>query len=133
MSLPSNEHTFEFSEKGEKTKKAFEGSFTVKCLLSIQEIVDVGLRIDSYNRGSITVAPGINLINRAFAELDVRIVKSPSWWKDSNNGRELRDINIVLQVFSKAVDAEDVYEKRIVEAAVEADKSVAKSTAKKKE
>lgn len=133
MNLPSNEYTFSFNDKGERTKTRYEGKFTVRCILTMQEIVDVGLKIDELNRGSKTLAPGVGLINRAFAELDIRVLKAPSWWKDSNNGRDLLDLNIVLGVFEKAMDAETEFSTRLEKAAEEADAAAETSLAQAKE
>lgn len=132
MNLPSNEHTFHFKDHGERTKQVFEGHFTVKCILTMQESVDVGLRLDALNGGSKTLVPGVQILNRAFAELDVRIIKAPSWWKDSANGRELFDSNIVLGVFDKAIDGERIYEDRIKEASGDAQERVENQKSEKK-
>lgn len=123
MDIPSREHTFYFKDKGERTRKTFEGSFTVRALLTQQEIVDVGMLMDQYNRGSKTLAQGVSLLNRAFAELDVRIIKAPAFWKDSNQGRDLLDTNIVFGLYKAAMDAETEYDKKLEEAAKEADES----------
>lgn len=128
--LPSNEYTFTLKVKGDKTKSSYEGPFTVKCLLSNGELIDVGLRIDAYNRGSTTVPQGIALLNRALAELEVRIIKAPSWWKDSNSGRDLLDTNVIYEVFEKSLDAEKVYDERIAEQ-VKKDEAVAEESSKK--
>jgi hypothetical protein len=112
----SNEYTFAFKCVGEKTKQVYEGQFTVKCILSNQEIVEVGLRIDTYNRGSKTLPQGVQLLNRAMAELEIRTLKSPSWWKDSDAGRDLLDTNLIYELFNKAIDGERIYDERIAEA-----------------
>lgn len=132
MILPSNEYTFSFSDKGERTKKTYEGSFTVKCLLTMEEIRQVGIRLDNLNVGSKTLAPGVALLNRAFAELDVRILKAPSWWKDASDGRDLFDTNIILGVFENAIDAERVFDERITEKAESDEQAVTKGRSKNK-
>lgn len=121
MDIPSRETSFYFKDKGERTRKNFEGTFTVKALLTQQEIVDVGMLLDQYSRGSKTLPQGVALLNRAFAELDVRIIKAPSFWKDSNQGRDLLDTNIVFGVYKAAMDAETEYDKKLDEAAKQAD------------
>lgn len=130
MDIPSREHTFYFKDKGERTRKNFEGSFTIKALLTQQEIVDVGLLLDQYSRGSKSLSQGVSLLNRAFAELDIRIVKAPSFWKDSNQGRDLLDTNIVFGVYKAAMDAETEYDKKLEEMANKAEEA---SKPKKKE
>jgi hypothetical protein len=130
MDIPSREHTFFFKDKGERTRKNYEGNFTVKALLTQQEIVDVGMLLDQYSRGSKTLVQGVALLNRAFAELDVRIVKAPAFWKDSNQGRDLLDTNIVFGIYKASMDAESEYDKKLEEAAKAADEF---SKPKKKE
>lgn len=132
MIMPSNEYTFNIVVVGEKTKKKYEGSFTVKCLLSVQEMVEVGLRMDRYNQGSSTVSPGVTRMNRAIAEMEIRQIKTPSWWKDSDDGRTFLDANVVFEVFLKALDAETEFDKRIAEQAKEADEQTEKAQKKAK-
>jgi len=133
MDIPSREHTFYFKDKGERTRRVFEGNFTVKALLTQQEIVDVGMLLDQYSRGSKTLAQGAALLNRAFAELDVRIVKAPAFWKDSGQGRDLLDTNIVFGVYKAALDSEEAYDKKLEEAAKEAEEFTSKPKKKKEE
>jgi hypothetical protein len=136
----SNEYTFKVSIVGERSKKTYEGQFTVKCVLNYQEQVNVGLLLDEYNRGSRTVPEGTFRMNRALAEMDVRVViddrtgqqKAPSWWRDSNGGRTMIDKNVVLEVFLKALDAETDYDKRVEESSKDAEESVEKQTKKAK-
>lgn len=123
MDIPSREHTFYFKDKGERTKKLYEGSFTVKAVLTQQEIVDVGMLLDQYNRGSKTLPQGVALLNRAFAELDVRIVKSPAFWRDSNQGRDLLDTNIVFGIYKSAMDSEEEYDKKLADMAEKAEEA----------
>ena len=133
MELPKNEYTFQFSEKGERTKKQYEGSFTVKCLLTMDEIRQTGIKIDILNGGSQTLPSGVALLNRAIAELDTRIIKAPSWWKDANNGRDLFDTNVILMVFNKALEAESDWDTRISDAAEAAEEKIAKKARKSNE
>lgn len=136
----SNEFTFSVRITGEKTKRIFEGQFTVKCNLTYQEQINLGLLLDEYNRGSRTVPEGIMRMNRALAEMDIRIVleprtgsqKSPSWWKDSDGGRTLIDKNVVLEVFLKSLEAEGDFDKRIEEESKRAEAEVEKQTKKNK-
>lgn len=134
MLLPvSNEYTFMLSSKGESTEQKYEGAFKVKCLLTNAEKVNIGLRLDSYNGGSKTVAAGVAILNATLAELDVRVIEAPSFWKDSDNGRELMDTNIVYEVFAKANEAEADFKKRLKEVADKAEKDAEESVKKKKE
>ena len=134
MLLPvSNEYTFHFSVIGEDTGLKYEGTFKVRCLLTAAEKVDIGLRIDAYNRGSKTVAQGIAILNATLAELDVRIIESPSFWKDSDYGRGLVDTNIIYEVFRKSNDAEADFKQRLKDAADKAQSDAEASIKTKKE
>ena len=130
--LPNNESSFHVKVSGNRTKQSYEGDFIVKTYLTNAELIDVGLRFDTYNRGSQTVGTGISLLNRAMAELEVRVLKAPSWWKDSDHGRNLFDTNVVLELFNKVMDAESAYGDKMEEAGKAADKAAEASTSKKK-
>jgi hypothetical protein len=133
MFLPSNEHTFQFSATGEKTKQKYEGAFKVKCLLNMSESIEAALRFDSYTRGSKTLLGDSSTYARAIAELELRVIDSPSWFKDSNFGRDLFDKNVVLELALQAMDAEKVFDDRLAEAAKKAEEEVEKQAKKKAE
>lgn len=133
MELPfKNEETFNLKVKGSRTQNSYEGNFTVKCILTNGDIGTVAQKFDAYNGGSATLAQGAAILNRAYAELEVRILKSPSWFKDSDFGRELFDSNVLLEIFAKAMDAEKNYGKQITTAADAAEEEVNKALAANK-
>ena len=134
MLLPvSNEYTFMLSTKGESTGMKYEGAFKVKCLLTTTEKVDIGLRLDAYNRGSKTVPQSTAILNATLAELDIRVMESPSFWKDSDSGRQLLDTNIIFEVFKLSTEAEEDFRKRLKEKSDDAEKKAEESVKKKKE
>lgn len=135
----SNEYTFSVRIEGERTKKVYEGSFTVKAVLTYEEQVQLGLLLDRYNGGSRTIPEATFNMNRALAEMDIRVVldtkgnqRAPAWWRDSDGGRKLIDKNVVLEVFMKALDAEADFDKRIEEKSKAAEAEVEKQAKKKK-
>ena len=133
MLLPiSNEYTFHFSTKGETTGLKYEGTFKIKCLLTTSEKVDVGLRTDSYNRGSKTVSQGVQVLNATMAELDVRVLDAPAFWKDADYGRDLLDTNIIYEVFKKMTEGEEDFRKRLKEVAEKSEKDAEESVKSKK-
>jgi hypothetical protein len=133
MNLPSNEHTFPVKIVGERTKHVYEGKFKVKCLLTLEETVEKDLKYDSYTRGSTTLLAESRVYARAVAELEARVIDAPSWWKDSNDGRNLLDKNVVLELANLALDAEKVYDERIEKAAKEAEEELEKQQKRKSE
>lgn len=132
MFLTNNEHKFYLKAKGEKTAEAFEGDFTTKCILNQQEQVEVALRTDRYNGGSKTISPTHALINRTVAELEVRMIKAPTWWTDSDSGRLLYDTNILFDVFTETMKGEKVWADRLKGEVENAEKDAEKSPAKDK-
>jgi hypothetical protein len=143
MHLANNEHKFYFKEKGEVSNQWFEGDFSVKCVLTIEEQVRVGVLVDRYNGGSRTLEPNRSLMNRAIAEMEVRIANNekgkplcPSWWAENDFGRTLYDSNILYSVFSKALEAEKKWADSLEKEADKSEKEVEKSKkirAKRKE
>jgi len=131
MFLSNNEHRFRVKIKGEKTGEWFEGDFTSKCILNNEEQVQIAILVDRYNAGSRTISQNHALINRAVAELEMRIVRdkkgkllAPTWWVESDHGRLLYDTNVLYEVFTKAVEGEKIWAKRISGEADEAEKNV---------
>jgi len=120
MYLPKNEFVFQFKMQGSKTKQWYEGTFAVKCLLTLEEQVQVAILTDRFNQGSTTLAPEYGLVNRSLAEIQMRIIKDkdgkmqcPTWWNENGNGATLFDSNIVFGVFSEALKGEKEWEKNI--------------------
>jgi hypothetical protein len=143
MHLANNEHKFYFKEKGVISNQWFEGDFSVKCVLTIEEQVRVGVLVDRYNGGSRTLDPNRALMNRSIAEMEVRIIYDndnkplcPTWWSENGFGRTLIDSNILYSVFSKAMEGEKKWMKDLEKEADKSEKEVDKSEkirAKRKE
>jgi len=128
----NKEHTFYLDTIGQKTKKKFRGDFNVKCVLKNRETIDIAVATDRYNGGSTTLAPQYALLNRAIAELEVRIIDAPKWWEKSDGGRELEDTNVVFEIYQQALNTEKEWAKRITEKAEKAEKDAQKAEEKEK-
>lgn len=129
MYLPKNEYQFYIKHQGNKTKQWFEGTFVVRCCLTLEEQVQVAINVDRLNQGSVTIAPEYGLVNRALAEVQMRIVNDkdgkpqcPTWWTENRHGAGLFDSNIVFQVFADAMKAEEDWAKRLDEDTKKAEK-----------
>ncbi len=123
--LPNNEFSFHYTGKGETTGEQYFGDFTVKSVLSNAEQMEVAIRVDRYSGGSRTLAEQFKLFNRIFAELELRVIKSPKFWSESNNGWDLHDANIVHEVFTEAMKAPKIWADRIKAKAEEIEKATA--------
>lgn len=102
-----HEAEFVIEEIGENTGENFKGRFIVKTRLSHRD----HLLQDSVRRSLLGTTPGDPAGRAAssaeiFSQLSVRIVESPSWWKDADNGTELFDDAPVTAVYNAAIKAE---------------------------
>ena len=100
---------FSVTCKGETSGKEFSGLFTAKTALSFKE----SLRQDEIFRITVGVRPQdaseyAQSVAQALSYLAVRIIESPSWWKECQGGLELRgDENVLVEVNRACVSAID--------------------------
>ena len=106
MDLPKNEAVFDFDAVGLTTGKKYDGQFTVVCILNMArkhalEIEKTRLMADFSN-------PTETLFGLAtiLANLRVRIVNSPEWWKQSSGGFQLMDEDVLVTLYDKVMEAE---------------------------
>lgn len=125
--LPKNESIVKLSIIGDSTQKLYDGAFTIKCILNNYESVQVALRTDRYNEGSESVGTQTRLFNRAIAELELRIIDSPDWWKSSDSGRLLFDQNVVFELFTSSLEAQKEWKDGLNKAAEESESNVKNS------
>lgn len=113
---------FKFHGLGLDTETTWDGDFTIKLSLSPADL----LRADQIKRdclGNTNGAPPDDnslYIAQMVSQLAVRIKKAPDWWKDSSNGLNLADSNILEEVFSKAWEYIEAYMKERSEKAKKA-------------
>lgn len=106
MDLPKNEAVFDFESTGGTTGKKYDGQFTVVCILNMSrkhqlEIEKTRLMADFSN-------PTETLFGLAtiLANLRVRIVNAPEWWKQSGGGFNLMDEDVLVALYDKVMEAE---------------------------
>lgn len=97
----------DFHEIGSDTGQAYEGSFTIKTLLSRRDlfIADERRRLILGTLGD-SAPSSINGEAFMMGQLAVRIVDSPKWFKDADLGLDLKDENIVPLLFKLCVEKE---------------------------
>lgn len=99
------QNTVDFNIKavGDVSGQTFEGLFTVKTKLSISETLRekelvrkfIGFNSQEADRETTMIAGAV-------AYLAMRIVKAPQWWKESNGGQDLDDVNVLAAVNNAA-------------------------------
>ena len=93
---------FTIKVEGENSGENWVGIFKCKVRLSHRDI----LRRDAIRRELLGANPenaSLRAITEAnaFAELAVRLVDTPQWWKELDNGLELEDPNVVQAVIDE--------------------------------
>lgn len=115
--LPENKHVFDIKHSGQVTGREYEGQFTCVCILTMGqkhqlEIERTRLLADFQN-------PTENLAGMALilANLRTRIIDAPDWWKESNGGAKIMDEDVVLALFNKVLEAEEIWRQKLQEKA----------------
>lgn len=130
-----NSDTFVVNLIGDQTGETHTGKFTAKKRLSFND----QMRRDNFRRQFLGAAPGEPTPRAAsmatiFSELLVRLIEAPSWWVESDEGRDLEDENVAVDVYEKAlkveIDAREAVAKKAAEARGEMADIVASTVAK---
>lgn len=122
MNLPKNERTFEFEEVGELYGKPYQGSFTVKCVLTMLEKRVLEIEKSRMRSDITNPTPDLIALTTILANLKARIISAPEWWKQSNDGNDIQDENIIVALFDKVMDQEEEWRKEVSTAAKESSK-----------
>jgi hypothetical protein len=131
--MNKTQDSFTVSIKGETSGENFAGKFTVKTKLSHgNQLMQDQIRRQLLGPQPVGVVPGDRATNTSeiLSQLQVRIVSAPSWWTNSDNGLNLDDDNIIVEVFTKATAVEVEYKESIKTAAEEAKKKLAEEPVK---
>lgn len=113
LQLPLMQHTFNISVKGSETSKIFEGSFTYvrPNLHKRAEISKMRTRLS----GDLKNLPyDVQLFNEMCATLFYCLQEKPQWWSDSNEGRDLYDINVVEEIYKECQDFEQEWLSKVL-------------------
>lgn len=83
---------------GEKTKKLWDGTFRAVHFLSHRKMLQKDRLVREY------LGPSADLAEErgravALADCQVALTKAPEWWKEYDNGFELVDENVLVEVW----------------------------------
>jgi hypothetical protein len=99
--------TFTIQVEGDKTKEMHKGTFKAKPMLTHREELAVDrIRRDLLGAGSNDASGQAAATASILAELSVRLVDVPNWWKTSNGGLDLVDENVVATLYDKVMKIE---------------------------
>jgi hypothetical protein len=123
--------TISINEVGEVTGLPFSGKFLIKTVLSRRDnfLADERRRfmLGSNPNGALPNLQGEALI---LGILSVRIIESPKWWSDSDNGLELADDNIIGTLFKLSEEKAAEHKKELQDQAKNALEKLGKSAKK---
>lgn len=110
--LQANEKVpFTIEVVGDFTNTKWWGKFEAKVTLSHRD----RLARDRLRReylGDTTKSdpdPDARATATMFSELHVRLTKSPEWWNASDGGLDLKDFNLIIEVYKGALKVEEDY------------------------
>lgn len=109
--LPSMEHVFVIDVEGAQTKKRFTGQFKYRRPTISTKYKIAKTMASLVGEGSVDEVVKHFLQTSAF--LEHCLVEYPTWWQESNYGRDLYDENIVDELVAKAMAFEDEWQKQL--------------------
>lgn len=115
--------TVPLSIVGSVSQTPYVGDFEFRKSLSVIQLLRVSVLSDRLKGHSVTLDEEGNLVAQMIAELNQRIVASPEWWKNSNNGEDLQDVNVLFEVFAASRKVEQDYKEEMERKAKEAKES----------
>jgi hypothetical protein len=112
--IPSLDGQFQIDTVGKLTKKRFIGDFTCRiprvkeqCLIDKHEAFLNGQMAQFLKMGTLKM-------HRMVAYLRFALVGDmPKWWKDSDLGYELQDLNVIEEIYNRVLEHENAWIKEI--------------------
>lgn len=110
--LPSMEHTFTISVKGNETRQMFDGTFTYSrpTLGRRLEAAKMESRLKEQMQ---SLELDISLYVEMISFLRYNLIKFPEWYKESNFGLNLHDINVVTELYNECQKFEEEWSKKV--------------------
>lgn len=123
----ANEASFTISVIGEVTGEKWLGIFKVKVRLSHRDYIAkdkirrefLGPHPEGASERAVTSA-------EILSQLAVRIIEAPAWWAASNNGLDLNDDAVILEIYNAAIKAETDTAEALKKKAAEAEAELKK-------
>ncbi len=101
--LPEFEFTIQFKSVGEITQKEYTGTF-IYALPTIAQYKEIS-KVRAEMVDGVVLGEFMESVYDILSELKVCLVKSPDWWVQSGYGENLRDLNVVLTLFTECMRA----------------------------
>jgi hypothetical protein len=105
--IPDDTEVFQLDVVGRITKRRFLGEF--KCKIPTMKTQGMIGRHEAMLNGeySVYLDAGVKKIHKMIAYLRFTLIDTPLFWRESDLGYELRDDNVVEEVYDKVMAFED--------------------------
>lgn len=113
MDLPKNEKSFEFNHIGEITGKKYEGTFTVRCVLNAGQKRTLEIEKSALSADLSNPTGNLSALSTVIANLRVRIINAPDWFKQSIVSLDLLDEEVLFELYGKCLDKEGEWIKEV--------------------
>jgi hypothetical protein len=114
MDLPKNEKVFLFEHTGSTSQFLYTGQFTVKCVLNIADKRILEIEKTKLQSDFVNPTDDLRVLADILANLKVRVIDAPEWWKQSNNGATLLDQDALIALFYKVIDQEVAWREELL-------------------
>lgn len=124
---------FDIHVVGDTTGQTWTGTFKAKDKLSFRDQITIDrIRRDLLGPNATGADPEIIAQVTVLAELAVRIIDAPNWWRESKQGTELHDTNVLMELYTAAMKVQDDAMARIREAGEKAKQDLRQMKPEKK-
>jgi hypothetical protein len=123
MELPAKQRTFYFDHTDEYGERR-EGSFTIKCRLTLRERKNMELDKSRLLGGHTAPTDSLMGISVMVSTLHTHIISAPEWWKQSDGGLDLEDESIVVDLYERLTSEQIAWRVELAKHAEEKTKSV---------
>jgi hypothetical protein len=113
MELPNNEAVFSVDVEGETTFKRYDGQFTVRCVLNMGQKHAMELEKTRLLGNYSSPTEGLAGIAVIFANLRAKITDGPEWWKQSAGGSNIKDENILVELYTNLQRTETEWRQKV--------------------
>lgn len=112
LKLPDPIGSFHISARGEITKQIWQGRFKVKRILSHADKFEIKRIFRDILGKNIVDKDSEDFIKAGMiAEVQVRVLEAPAWFRESNLGLDLVDISPISEILTKCYEEEGNWRK----------------------
>lgn len=130
MDLPNRESVFDFEHVGVDTGNKYDGRFTVLCLLDMGQKHRLELEKTRLMGNYQNPSDGLYGIALILANLRIKVIDAPEWWKQSNGGSNILDEDVLVALYDKVLEAESEWRRKMKEKGEKAQESLSSSQTK---